>query len=305
MKGGYLAELVPALGKYRLPFSRDQAMLLMAALNEIFLGLDIFFAHSISLTITPREWIPIIFGPAAGLVLLLAGWLARRNRPLATYLATAVFVLSIVVGLVGAYFHVVRAILPYASPGQRVSLDLLVWAPPILGPLTFALVGILGISAAWVEDPVDSGVLDLGGGRKLRLPYSKTRAYVFMAGLGMLATLISSVLDHARTPFQNPWLWLPTLVGIFASVAAVTFGALERPSKADVQVYAAAMLAAIAVGIIGFGLHVREDLTPWLTIVPERFLRGAPFMAPLLFADMGTIGLLVLLDPREEIEAKD
>jgi hypothetical protein len=33
--------------------------------------------------------------------------------------------------------------------------------------------------------------------------------------------------------------------------------------------------------------------------VPERFLRGAPIMAPMLFANMGLIGLIVLLDPLE------
>lgn len=36
------------------------------------------------------------------------------------------------------------------------------------------------------------------GGWRLRLPYSKTRAYLFLTGMGTLATVISSVLDHAR-----------------------------------------------------------------------------------------------------------
>ena len=29
------------------------------------------------------------------------------------------------------------------------------------------------------------------------------------------------------------------------------------------------------------------------------FIRGAPFLAPMLFADMGMIGLVVLLNPKE------
>ena len=45
-------------------------------------------------------------------------------------------------------------------------------------------------------------------GYRLQLPYSKTRGYFFLVSLGMLATLISSVLDHAHTNFSNPWLWL-------------------------------------------------------------------------------------------------
>lgn len=296
---GYLALVFPRLKNLKLPASRDQIMLLMAALNELFLGLDIFLAHKISGTITPREWIPIIFGPIAGLLLLMAGVLALRRRRLATLLATLVFLSSIVVGLVGAYFHLVRAILPFGPAGERISIDLLVWAPPILGPLTFSLVGLLGISAAWLEETPDSGILVLTETRRLRLPYSKTRAYVYLVGLGILATLISSVLDHARTPFENPWLWLPTTIGVYGTIVAVALGSISKPTKKDILAYTWGMIALIIVGIIGLILHIGEDLTTGGEVVVERFLRGAPFLAPMLFANMGTLGLISLLAPGE------
>jgi hypothetical protein len=295
----HLATVFPPIRRIRLPLSRDQLMLLMAAVNEIFLGIDIFLAHSISGTIVSNEWIPIVFGPAAGALLLLAGLIAFRQRPPATLIATLVFLASIVVGLLGAYFHIVRAILPFAPTGQQVTIDLLVWAPPIIGPLMFSLVGVFGLSAAWVEDPPDSGALVLLGGRRLRLPYSKTRAYFFIVGLGTLATAISSVLDHARTHFQNPWLWIPTIAGIFGAVVAVAIGALSKPRRADLVVYTTAMLFLIATGSVGALLHVNANLTAQGVIVGERFLRGAPFLAPLLFANMGTLGLIALLDPSE------
>ncbi len=298
----YLELAFPVMRHVHIPVSRDQAMLLMAAINEIFLGVDIYLAHSISGTIVPNEWIPIIFGPVAGILLLVAGLVALRNRPLAVALAMIVFIASIAVGFLGAYFHIVRAILPYAPPGQRVNIDLLVWAPPILGPLTFSLVGVLGISAAWVEDPPDSGILQLWGNRRLHLPYSKTRAYFFLVGMGALATVISSVLDHTRTGFENPWLWLPTAVGIFATVVAVSLGALKRPHRGDILVYTGAMLLMVVVALIGTWLHISFNLTSEGVIVGERFLRGAPFMAPLLFADIAGLGLVALLDPRESRE---
>lgn len=297
----HLATVFPPLRRIRsLPLSRDQLMLLMAAINEIFLAIDIYLAHSISGTIRPNEWIPIIFGPIAGGLLLLAGLVALKQRPLATLIATVVFVCSIGVGLLGAYFHLVRAILPSGPPGQRVTIDLLVWAPPILGPLTFALVGMLGISAAWIEDPPDSGVLVLLAGRRLRLPYSKTRAYLFWIGLGILATVISSVLDHARTHFENPWLWLPTAAGVFGTVVAVTLGAIERPRRADLVIYTLTMLLLIVVGVAGSVLHIGDNLTSRGDFVVERFIRGAPFLAPLLFSNMGMLGLIALLDPVEQ-----
>jgi hypothetical protein len=284
----------------RLPFTRDQVMLLLAAVTEIFLGIDIYLAHSISGTIKPAEWIPIIFGIVAGVLLLLAGLIALRNRPLATIMANVVFVGSIIVGLIGAYFHLVRANLIAGSAPTGDAVSLLIWAPPFLGPLFFSLNGILGISAAWVEDPADSGRLRLLGGRTVQMPYSKTRAYLLIIGVGILATVISSVLDHARSQFENPWVWLPTIAGIFAVVVSVALGAIARPSREDIAVYAFTMIVLCFVGLIGFLLHVGMNLATDNAIVVERFIRGSPLLAPLVFANWGLLGLIVLLDPAEK-----
>jgi hypothetical protein len=275
-------------------------MLLMLALNEILLGLETYLAHSTSGTIMPKEWIPIIFGPLAGILLVLAGLLAIRKRSLAAPIASLIYFASIIVGLLGMFFHLMRAVLPLAPLGERVSVTLVVWAPPILGPLTFALVGLMGISALWMEQPPDSGRLTLLGGRKLSLPYSKTSAFFFMVGLGTLATVISSVLDHARTNFENPWLWLPTGIGVFGTVVALLLGTINTPRRSDLLTYVVAMLLLLLVGILGVGLHILRNLALENAIVVERFLRGAPFLAPMLFSDMGTLGLVILLDPAEK-----
>lgn len=296
----HLARIFPAIRKLRIPFSRDQLFLLMAAVNEIFLGVDIYLAHNVSGTIVPNEWIPIIFGPAAGVLLLFAGLIALRRRDIATVVANMVFVASIAVGLLGAYFHILRAVLPSGPAGQQVTVNLLVWAPPIVGPLVFSLVGLIGLSAAWVELPVDSGRLVFFRERFLQLPYSKTRAYFFMVSMGTLATLLSSVLDHARTPFTNPWLWIPTAAGVFAVVVAAMIAVYDQPDRGDLIVYASAMILMIVVGVVGAALHIGENLTAQGIVVQERFVRGAPFLAPLLFANMGTLGLMALLDPKEE-----
>ena len=293
----HLATVIPAIKRIRLPLSRDQLMLLMAAVNEIFLGIDIYLAHSISGTIVPYEWIPIIFGPIAGVLLLLTGLLAMRHRSLATIFANLIFIASIVVGLLGAFFHVRRAILPTGPFGQWINIDLIVWAPPVLGPLIFSLIGLIGISAAWVEDPADSGQLIFLGGHRIQLPYSKTRAYFFMVSMGTLATLISSVLDHARTPYINPWLWIPIVTGVIGVVVPALVAFIDRPSRFDLVTYTVAMLLLITVGVIGMVLHIGENLTAQGLVIQERFISGAPFLAPMLFANMGTIGLIALLDP--------
>ncbi len=300
MSGYPLADAFPVVRRVRIPFSRDQLFLLMAAVNEFFLGVDTYLAHLTSGTIVPREWIPILFGPLASVLLVAAGLLAFKRRMAANVLATLVFLASILVGLLGSYFHWVRAILPNAPAGQQVSLSLLVWAPPILGPITFALVGLLGLSAAWQEEPPGSGALVLPGGGRLRMPYSKTRAYFFLMGFGMLITVVSSVLDHARTGFVNPWLWLPTVIGVFATAATFTMGFIERLRNNDTVTYTAAMLLMMAAGAVGAVLHILTNLETRGAIVGEQFLRGAPLLAPLLFANMGMLGLIVLTEEKTE-----
>jgi hypothetical protein len=296
----HLATVFPIIKRVRIPVSRDQALLLMLALNELLLGVETYLAHSTSGTIMPKEWIPIIFGPVAGILLFLAGLLAIKKRSLAAVIASLIYLFSMVVGLLGMFFHLVRAALPLAPAGQQLSIPLFVWAPPILGPLTFALVGLMGISAVWMEQPTDSGILTLLGGRKLSLPFSKTSAFFFLVSLGTLATVISSVLDHARTNFENPWLWLPTGIGVFSTVVALVLGIINSLRRSDLLTYVVAMLLLVLVGMLGVVLHIQRNLALENAIVVERFLRGAPFLAPMLFSDMGALGLVILLDPKEK-----
>ena len=72
------------------PFSRDQAFLLLAAFNQFFIAIDIYLAHNISGGIKPAEWIPIISGFVCGMILLIAGAIAVKNRDLASALANLV-----------------------------------------------------------------------------------------------------------------------------------------------------------------------------------------------------------------------
>jgi hypothetical protein len=295
----YLEVLFPRLSKIKIPLTRDQLMLIMAAINEIFLGIDIYLAHLLSGTIVLREWIPILFGPTAGLLLLLAGWYAGKNRKIAVWIANIVFILSIIVGLLGTYFHFVRAILPTGPVGSKITIQMLIWAPPVMGPLVFSLVGLLGITAIWREEPLNSGRLILFRDKTIQLPISKTRAFFLMVSLGTLATLISSVLDHARTNFQNPWVWVPVVAGVLGVFAPLIMALIDEPKRGDLLIYFLVMGLLILVGVTGAGLHILDNLTSKSQFVAERFIRGAPFLAPLLFANMGTLGLLNLFDPAE------
>jgi hypothetical protein len=298
-----ISRLFPLGRRLVLPLTRDQLMLLYIATNFIFLALDTYLVHNANQTIRPNEWIPILFSPLAAGLMLVAGIIALRRRFLASTIATLTLMASIVVGLAGAYFHLIRGSLPFAPAGQQVSIELLIWAPPVLGPLMFAVIGVLGISAAWPERPRGSGILILPRQIRLQLPYPKTQAYFYVVGMASLATLISSVLDHARFGLDSPWIWPPVAIGVFGTVAAVMLGALDQPSRADLLTYTAAMVLFILIGVLGAWLHFGANLIAGGTIVQERFLRGAPLLAPMLFSNVGVFGLIVLLEPVEQTPA--
>jgi hypothetical protein len=48
-----------------------------------------------------------------------------------------------------------------------------------------------------------------------------------------------------------------------------------------------------------------SNLTADNAIIGERFIRGAPILAPLLFADIASLGIIVLLDPDETTKLKE
>jgi len=295
----YLALVLPRLRHLQSPFSRDQAFLLLAAFNQFFIAIDIYLAHNISGGIKPAEWIPIVSGFVCGAILLIAGAIAVKNRNLASALANLVFALSIGIGLLGAYFHLNRTVLLSEGLVSIQAVATLIWAPPVIGPLFYVLVGVLGISAAWIEKPVDSGRLQLFAGKTVQMPYSKTRAYLLIVSIFILATLISSVLDHARFGFDNAWVWLPVTAALFGFSTSLYLGIMSLPSAGDIMAHGTAMLLLIAVGVVGFVLHSESSLTSAGVIVIERFLRGSPLLAPLLFCNVGLMGLLALLAPGE------
>ena len=295
-----LAEVLPCLRRIRLPLSRDQCFLLLAAFNQLFIALDIFLAHGVDGTIKPNESIPIVYGGLAGIALLSAGAIALRNRPVATLFANAVFAVGIVIGLLGAWLHLRRTVLLDSGLFSLETVSALIWAPPVIGPLFFILISVLGISAAWIESPVDSGILRLSRGRQIQMPYSKTRAYMLITAIFILATLLSSALDHARVRFDNPWVWLPVAVALFGCVACLFMGIVKRPNRGDITVHLTAMLLIVLTGLIGFVLHGETSLTASGAVVIERFLRGSPLLAPLQFCNVGLMGMLATLDPQEQ-----
>jgi hypothetical protein len=49
-----------------------------------------------------------------------------------------------------------------------------------------------------------------------------------------------------------------------------------------------------------FALHIPANLIAGNTILVERFLHGAPFLAPLLYTNVGLLGSIALLETTEQ-----
>jgi hypothetical protein len=86
-------------------------------------------------------------------------------------------------------------------------------------------------------------------------------------------------------------------VGVVTAVVCFAMALLRSPRWADLVVYAAAMAAMLVTGLLGVWFHFQDNVTSRGVIVAERFIRGAPIMAPLLYAHVGLLGLVVLMNP--------
>lgn len=290
---------IPGIGEFAFRVSRNDALLLLVAVTEIGMGLETFLAHLISGSIKFGEAIPVIFGPAAGIALLIGIFLRYRTDRgrLSTLLILAVAAASIGVGVIGTAFHWARVV-----PPNNVSLGALRWewmiyAPPVAGPMAFAGVGLLAIFALLEDTRPESGQLTLPGFFTFSTPITQTRQFFLLVALGIYAATLSAFLDHGRTEFEQFWVWIPVVAGLFGAVATTLMAVYEKHTESDYLIFFWIMVIQILMGVLGMGLHINADLPEGGSgIVIERFIRGAPVMAPMLFAIVGAFGLVTMID---------
>jgi hypothetical protein len=92
---------------------------------------------------------------------------------------------------------------------------------------------------------------------------------------------------------------------VFATAVVLYLSIARDWSHGDQLTYFWTMVAAIIVGVLGFAFHLAKDLTDTGQISLERILVFAPVFAPLLFCDLGILGLLVVSKSAKPGELKD
>lgn len=289
---------IPGVGIFHLPLTRNDLLLILVAVNQFAIGVESYLAHMISGGVKPAESIPVYFGPFAAIILLMALYLRifRKMTTASTLIIIGIASLSVVVGIFGLMFHSERALAPEYLPGSRLQWDWLIHAPPALAPLAFAGIGLMAIIAALEDTKPESGQLTLPGVLTFKTPLTQTQQLLWLVALGLFAATVSAFIDHSRTNFEDIFVWIPEILGLFASVVTITLALYKRPTASDYFIFFWTMMLMILVGVMGMALHINVDLPEGGEgIVLERFIRGAPPMAPMLFANMGLLGIITMV----------
>jgi hypothetical protein len=236
--------------------------------NVAFLAVDILFAHAANDFARSDEWLPIVFSIVATL-LLVPGLFSRTFRESATPLAIGIGAACIIVGLAGMVLHLESAFF------RAQSVKNLVYTAPFAAPLSYVGLGLLL-------------VLD-----RVEKDEKSWAAWVVVLALGGFAgNLALALLDHAQNGFFRPVEW----ISVAAAAFAVSFlgVVLFAPSRSLIRATLVVMALQIAVGALGFLLHLQADLRGRGSL-HDRFVHGAPVFAPLLFADLALLAGIGLL----------
>lgn len=106
-----------------------------------------------------------------------------------------------------------------------------------------------------------------------RLLFNHDQAMLTPAAVNVFYLGLDKFIAHNLNGTLVPNEWIPILFCPIADLVLLTI-----------------------VGMTGAILPINTNLTGQGVIIVERFLRGAPILAPLLFCNMGLPGYLVLLE---------
>ena len=240
--------------------------------NFAFLVLDVFLAHSVNNFRHRAEWIPFVFSITA--TVLLAPTLPSAGRTNQSGYAHRVGLLvgfgSIALGIAGVVYHLESQFF------SQWTIRSLVYTAPFAAPLAYSGLGFLLLVNRMV--PRETEEWDWW--------------VVFFALGGFLGVFVLALCDHAQNGFFYASEWWPVaasaLAGGFLSVALVDRRAAFH------RICFGVLALQVAVGLIGFYLHVAADVSGLSASLFENFVHGAPAFAPFLFVDLGVLAAIGL-----------
>ncbi|MGA7723604.1 MAG: hypothetical protein WCA84_20730 [Ignavibacteriaceae bacterium] len=271
-----------------LPIEKNRLLMLFVGVNLLFTGIDVVLAHSINSYIPVYEWIPIIYFPLGSISCII---IALKNKPKKwqALIHIMLMITGVMVGVIGTAFHA-NAVL---NPAGYLTWSWVVFGSPILAPLAFSGISLLGLYAVTEEVENQPGVLNIPGLGTFKAPISRERHFLWLVGLGFGASAITSIIDHAQYGYSF-YKMIAIIFGLFSTSVVLYLSVAREWTRGDGLVYFWTMITAVIIGVLGFGFHLSADLAGTGAISMERILAFAPVLAPLLFSDLGMLGLLVV-----------
>ncbi len=278
------------LANIKLPMAKNRLLMIFVGINLMFTGIDVALAHSINDYIPVYEWIPIIYFPFGALSCLVVAFQANPKKWTAL-LHILLMLIGIMVGVLGTAFHSYAVL----NPEGYLTWSWVVFGSPILAPLAFAGISLLGLYAVTEEVDNEPGMLKVPGLGIFHAPISRDRHFLWLVGLGFAASAVTSIIDHAQYGYTF-YKMIPIVFGLFAASVVIYLAVSKEWTHGDENVYFWTMITAVIVGVLGFGFHLSSDLAGTGALSLERILAFAPVLAPLLFSDLGMLGLLVVAE---------
>lgn len=278
------------LARIKLPMEKNRLLLLLVGVNFIFTGLDVALAHAVNDFVPAYEWIPVFYTPLGAASSFIVALKSKLNKSVALT-HVVLMVLGLVVGVLGTAFHANQAL----NPLGQLTWIWLTFASPILAPLAFAGISLVGLYGIIEEVEGQPGLLEVPGLGTFKAPISRDRHFLWLVGLGFAASALTSIIDHGQYGYSLYKL-IPIVFGLFATGVVLSLAVSKRWSPGDELTYFWTMIAAIIVGVLGFAFHLSGDLSDNGRLSLERILVFAPVLAPLLYSDLGILGLIVVAD---------
>jgi len=234
--------------------------------NLFFLTFDILIAHAVNSFHHWAEYIPLFFSFVSSVVLIFFFFFKNKFPNFSRYLNIGVGVASMVIGVIGLFYHLDSNF--FADP----SIKSMVYTAPLVAPLAYSGIGILLIANALFS--------------------SKSKKWMYLTlgcgWVGFLGNFILSLVDHAQNGFFHMTEWIPVissavLLGVFAPLF------VTRSNKQLIRVCVIVIVIQVVVGAAGFILHFLANVVNPGTNTLERFIYGAPIFAPLLFINLAIL----------------
>ncbi|MFZ1080512.1 MAG: hypothetical protein WAO19_01145 [Candidatus Kryptoniota bacterium] len=283
------------LARIKLPMEKNRLLLMLVGVNFIFTGLDVTLAHAVNAFIPVYEWIPILYAPLGAISSFVIALKSKPAKSLAL-IHISLMVIGVSVGILGTAFHANQAL----NPLGQLTWIWLTFASPILAPLAFAGISLVGLYGVVEEVEGQPGMLMVPGLGTFKAPISRDRHFLWLVGLGFASSALTSVIDHGQYGYTFYKL-IPIVYGLFSTGVVITLAVSKSWSRGDEVTYFWTMIAAVVVGLLGFAFHLSGDLGDTGQFSLERILVFAPILAPLLYCDLGILGLIVVGSEKKEI----